>query len=176
MIHGEIEELTTQLEAAERARKAAEGELHEAADRWVPGGILSRTLLQTQSDCLFDSWPKEWIILPLNFVVQLFVLTSGIVTIQPQVCIKANLLFVDHRVTELSATNSNLNAAKRKLESDVQAMQSDLDDQTNELKAAEDHAKKAMTDATRLAEELRQEQVKNMSPTFSWLSWQWNNH
>ena len=33
MIHGEIEELTTQLEAAERARKAAEGELHEAADR-----------------------------------------------------------------------------------------------------------------------------------------------
>ena len=78
-------------------------------------------------------------------------------------------------MTELSATNSNLNAAKRKLESDVQAMQSDLDDQTNELKAAEDHAKKAMTDAARLAEELRQEQVKNMFPTYSWLNWQWNN-
>ena len=78
-------------------------------------------------------------------------------------------------MTELSATNSNLNAAKRKLESDVQAMQSDLDDQTNELKAAEDHAKKAMTDAARLAEELRQEQVKNMSPIFSWLNRQWNN-
>lgn len=33
MIAGEVEELRSQLEAAERARKAAEGELHEAADR-----------------------------------------------------------------------------------------------------------------------------------------------
>ncbi len=37
-------------------------------------------------------------------------------------------------------------------------MQSDLDDQTNELRVAEEHAKKAMADAARLAEELRQEQ------------------
>ena len=55
--------------------------------------------------------------------------------------------------------NSNLNGTKRKLESDVQAMQSDLDDQNNELRAAEEHAKKAMADAARLAEDLRQEQV-----------------
>ena len=33
MIAGEVEELRSQLEAAERARKAAESELHEAADR-----------------------------------------------------------------------------------------------------------------------------------------------
>ena len=33
VLAGEIEELRTQLEAAERARKAAEGELHEASDR-----------------------------------------------------------------------------------------------------------------------------------------------
>ncbi len=56
MIHGEIEELTTQLEAAERARKAAEGELAEATDK----------------------------------------------------------------VTELTANNSGSNAARRKLESDLQ--------------------------------------------------------
>lgn len=59
VLAGEIEELRTQLEAAERGRKAAEGELHEAADR----------------------------------------------------------------VSELSASNATTNAAKRKLESDVQAMQ-----------------------------------------------------
>jgi len=33
ILAGELEELRTQLEAAERARKAAEGELHEASDR-----------------------------------------------------------------------------------------------------------------------------------------------
>lgn len=33
VLAGEIEELRTQLETAERARKAAEGELHEASDR-----------------------------------------------------------------------------------------------------------------------------------------------
>ena len=33
MLAGEIDELRTQLEAAERARKAAESELHEASDR-----------------------------------------------------------------------------------------------------------------------------------------------
>ena len=33
VLAGEIEELRTQLEAAERARKGAENELHEASDR-----------------------------------------------------------------------------------------------------------------------------------------------
>jgi len=36
--------------------------------------------------------------------------------------------------------------------------QSDLEDQMNELKNAEDQAKKAMADAARMADELRQEQ------------------
>lgn len=37
-------------------------------------------------------------------------------------------------------------------------VQSDLEDQSNELRNAEDQAKKAMADAARLADELRQEQ------------------
>ena len=36
--------------------------------------------------------------------------------------------------------------------------QADLEDQGNELRGAEEHAKKAMADAARIAEELRQEQ------------------
>merc|ERR1712012_258686 len=62
------------------------------------------------------------------------------------------------RVSELTHTSTSLNAAKRKLETDVQAMQSDLEEQAGELKGAEEQAKKAMADAARLAEELRQEQ------------------
>ena len=37
-------------------------------------------------------------------------------------------------------------------------LQSDLDDQAGELRSADENAKKAMSDASRLAEELRQEQ------------------
>ena len=37
-------------------------------------------------------------------------------------------------------------------------LQTDLEDQSNELRNAEDQAKKAMADAARLADELRQEQ------------------
>ncbi|CAF4908848.1 unnamed protein product, partial [Rotaria socialis] len=44
------------------------------------------------------------------------------------------------------------------LESNVAAMQADLDEAVAELKNSEERAKKAATDATRLAEELRQEQ------------------
>merc|ERR1719187_642892 len=47
---------------------------------------------------------------------------------------------------------------RRKLETDVSAMQSDLDDIGNQLKASDEVSKKAMNDAGRLADELRSEQ------------------
>ena len=40
----------------------------------------------------------------------------------------------------------------------VGCVQADIEDQSNELKMAEDNAKRAMADAARLAEELRHEQ------------------
>ena len=55
---------------------------------------------------------------------------------------------------------SSLQTQKRKLEQEIQAIHSDLEDQLNELKVSEEHSKKAMADAARLAEELRQEQVR----------------
>ena len=94
LLAGEVEEIHTQLESGERARKAAEAELHDANDR----------------------------------------------------------------VSELSATSASLASAKRKLENDCQAMQVDLEDQAAELRSVEENAKKAMADAARMAEELRQEQ------------------
>lgn len=66
------------------------------------------------------------------------------------------------RVNELSAQVTSLAGQKRKLEGDVQAMQTDLDEMNSELRAADDRAKKAMSDAARLADELRQEQEHSM--------------
>jgi len=94
MLAGEIEELRTQLESSERARKAAESELNEASDR----------------------------------------------------------------ITELSNSNASLNAAKRKYETDVQAMQADLEEASAELKIVDEQAKAAMADAAKMADSLRQEQ------------------
>ena len=89
------------------------------------------------------------------------------------------------RVSELSTTTSSLQTQKRKLEQEIQAMHSDLEDQVNELKGSEEHAKKAMADAARLAEELRQEQVKTKTRFYNnvdvsqcfltqlWFVWVW---
>ncbi|KHJ96159.1 myosin head [Oesophagostomum dentatum] len=62
------------------------------------------------------------------------------------------------QANELSGQAASLAAAKRKLEGEIQAIHADLDETLNEFKAAEERSKKAMADATRLAEELRQEQ------------------
>jgi chromosome segregation ATPase len=62
------------------------------------------------------------------------------------------------RISDLTATNSSLMATKKKLEADMQALHGDFEEQVNELRLAEDQTKKAMADAARLAEELRQEQ------------------
>lgn len=95
-----MDEIRSALEQAEKARKAAEYDLHDAADR----------------------------------------------------------------ISDLGATNSNLAAQKRKLESDLAALQSDLDEAITELKNSEERVRKASADASRLAEELRveQEHVSNV--------------
>ncbi|CAF3613437.1 unnamed protein product [Adineta steineri] len=62
------------------------------------------------------------------------------------------------RISDLSIQNANLSSHRRQLESNVAAMQADLDEAVSELKNSEERTKKAATDAARLAEELRQEQ------------------
>lgn len=62
------------------------------------------------------------------------------------------------RLGELSSMNANLAGQKRKLESEANAMQMDLDEAITELRISEEKIKKATNDAARLAEELRQEQ------------------
>merc|ERR1712226_168975 len=57
-----------------------------------------------------------------------------------------------------SAEGDASDAAKRKLEADLQNATSDIEDLTHELKAADERAKKGQMDVSRLSEELRSEQ------------------
>ncbi|KAK7097804.1 myosin heavy chain, striated muscle-like [Littorina saxatilis] len=66
------------------------------------------------------------------------------------------------RVNEMAAQVTSMSGQKRKLEGDIQAMQTDLDEMNNELRNSEDRSKKALSDAARLADELRQEQEHSM--------------
>ena len=62
------------------------------------------------------------------------------------------------RAAELSGQVSSLTSAKRKLEADLSAMQADLEESAAESRAADDKFKAAVADASRMADELRQEQ------------------
>ncbi|UXI16071.1 very-long-chain 3R-3-hydroxyacyl-CoA dehydratase [Sarcoptes scabiei] len=59
---------------------------------------------------------------------------------------------------ELNGMNAALSNSKRKLEGEHQILKSDLDEALNEIKLLDDKCKKAIMDAARLADELREEQ------------------
>merc|ERR1719481_1328815 len=64
----------------------------------------------------------------------------------------------NENIADLNNVSQNITAAKRKLEAELNQLNADLDEMTNEAKLSEDKADRAMVDAARLADELRQEQ------------------
>ncbi|XP_004705615.1 myosin-16 [Echinops telfairi] len=62
------------------------------------------------------------------------------------------------RHNEVNIQNQSLLVVKRKLESDVQRISNEHEELISEFRSTDERAKKAMTDAARMAEELRQEQ------------------
>merc|ERR1712098_400296 len=64
----------------------------------------------------------------------------------------------NENIADLNNVSQNITAAKRKLEAELNQLNADLDEMTNEAKLSEDKAARAMVDAARLADELRQEQ------------------
>uniref|UniRef100_A0A8B9RXI2 Myosin motor domain-containing protein n=1 Tax=Accipiter nisus TaxID=211598 RepID=A0A8B9RXI2_9AVES len=68
------------------------------------------------------------------------------------------LLDATERVQLLHTQNTSLFNTKKKLESDMAQIQTEMEDITNEAKNAEERAKKAITDAAMMAEELKKEQ------------------
>merc|ERR1712183_135192 len=71
---------------------------------------------------------------------------------------EVELLELTDRVNNLSAQNSALSSARRKLETENEQMRAELDEALSEVKGADERAKKAVADAGRMSEELRQEQ------------------
>merc|ERR1712039_1139529 len=69
----------------------------------------------------------------------------------------------EQELADLSNVNQSIAAAKRKLESEYNQLQSDLDEMSNEARLSEDKAARAMVDAARLADELRCEQELSMA-------------
>merc|ERR1712226_1568218 len=64
----------------------------------------------------------------------------------------------NEQLSDLTCQNQAIAGAKRKLESEMQTLNGDLDEMASEAHLSEDKAKKAMVDAARLADELRAEQ------------------
>ncbi|XP_068604805.1 myosin-7-like [Brachionichthys hirsutus] len=68
------------------------------------------------------------------------------------------LLDVSERVQLLHSQNTSLLNQKRKLEADTSQLQTEVEDAVQECRNAEEKAKKAITDAAMMAEELKKEQ------------------
>merc|ERR1712029_395702 len=64
----------------------------------------------------------------------------------------------NEQLSDLTCTNQAIAGAKRKLESEMQTLHADMDEMASEAHLSEEKAKKAMVDAARLADELRNEQ------------------
>merc|ERR1711982_235636 len=69
----------------------------------------------------------------------------------------------NENLADLSNVNQSIAAARRKLESEYNQLQSDLDEMSNEARLSEGKAARAMVDAARLADELRCEQELAMA-------------
>merc|ERR1712213_161727 len=64
----------------------------------------------------------------------------------------------NEQLSDQTVCNQGIAGAKRKLESEMQTLHGDLDEMASEAHPSDDKAKKAMVDASRLADELRVEQ------------------
>ena len=72
---------------------------------------------------------------------------------------EANLQEVNDSLNETSSTTAGLVSQKRKLEGELAALQTEVGDCIAEMRSSEEKAKKAINDAAKLADELRQEKV-----------------
>ncbi|KAM3864461.1 LOW QUALITY PROTEIN: myosin-16-like [Diretmus argenteus] len=75
--------------------------------------------------------------------------------------IEQELVETTERHNELCIHNQSLIILKRKLEADLARLTSENEELISEFRSADERAKKAMTDASRLCEELRQEQDRS---------------
>merc|ERR1712136_682641 len=76
---------------------------------------------------------------------------------------EAEVLDINDRLGALSAQNSSLAAAARKSANDYAVAKAELDDALSAANAAEDKARKAISDASKMSEDLRAEQIHSLN-------------
>merc|ERR1712168_666055 len=76
---------------------------------------------------------------------------------------EAEVLDINDRLGALSAQNSSLAAASRKSANDYAVAKAELDDALSAANAAEDKARKAISDASKMSEDLRAEQIHSLN-------------
>merc|ERR1719150_3689114 len=64
----------------------------------------------------------------------------------------------NEQLSDLTCQNQSIAGSKRKLESEMQTLHGELDEMVAEARLSDEKAQKAMVDAARIADELRQEQ------------------
>merc|ERR1712241_290090 len=72
--------------------------------------------------------------------------------------LEQELADVNESLSDATVQNQAIAAAKRKIESEMQTLNADLDGMAGEAKICSEKASKAMVDAAKLADELRAEQ------------------
>ncbi|XP_010005722.1 PREDICTED: myosin-7-like, partial [Chaetura pelagica] len=78
--------------------------------------------------------------------------------IKTKIQLEAKIKEVTERAEDEEEINAELTAKKRKLEDECSELKKDIDDLVQEARNAEEKAKKAITDAAMMAEELKKEQ------------------
>ncbi len=141
LLLAELEELRAVLEQGERARRLAEQELLEATERI--------NLLHSQNTGLVSQKKK------LELEELRAVLEQGE---RARRLAEQELLEATERINLLHSQNTGLVSQKKKLEADVSQLSGEVEEAMQESREAEEKAKKAITDAAMMAEELKKEQ------------------
>merc|ERR1711878_40833 len=175
-IQGRVEELEEELEAERQARAKAEGkrsqlarEYEELGERLNEAGGATNAQVELNKkreaeigklrkdaarDCLHASERRANSM--QNALEEARTLLEQ--ADRSRRITEQDLSDTNEQLSDLTCTNQSIAGAKRKLESEMQTLNGELDEMASEAQMSDEKAKKAMVDAARLADELRTEQ------------------
>uniref|UniRef100_A0A673KYS4 Myosin heavy chain, fast skeletal muscle-like n=1 Tax=Sinocyclocheilus rhinocerous TaxID=307959 RepID=A0A673KYS4_9TELE len=156
-MEGDLNEMEIQLSHANRQAAEAQKQLRNVQGQLKDAQLHLDEALRTQEDL------KEQVAMVerRNNLMQAEIeeLRSALEqTERARKVAEQELLDASERVTLLHSQNTSLINTKKKLEADLVQIQGEMEDVVQEARNAEDKAKKAITDAAMMAEELKKEQ------------------
>uniref|UniRef100_A0A8C2IY09 Myosin, heavy chain b n=1 Tax=Cyprinus carpio TaxID=7962 RepID=A0A8C2IY09_CYPCA len=156
-MEGDLNEMEIQLSHANRQASEAQKQLRNVQGQLKDAQLHLDEALRTQEDL------KEQVAMVerRNNLMQAEIeeLRSALEqTDRARKVAEQELVDASERVTLLHSQNTSLINTKKKLEADLVQIQGEMEDAVQEARNAEDKAKKAITDAAMMAEELKKEQ------------------